>query len=147
MKTLKSETQYYQHPHTKEPMQPMAFELSDLCNIAELHPQEEKIAIMALLEKRIPEEGMLHPLLIKEKTNSMWNHLKHKISEHAKYVIWYGNNRYRYALKHGYTHIDCIIVPSGTKDSLCEQMQIPTSTNRVNENIWLEEGKKLLNFC
>ena len=147
MKPLKSETQYYQHPHTKEPIQATAFPISMLCNVDEPHPQDEKIAMMALLEKRIPEEGMLHPLLIKEKTDPMWNHLKHKISEHAEYVIWYGNNRYRYALEHGYTHIDCIIVPTGAKDSLCEQMQISTSTNKINENIWLEEGKKLLNFC
>lgn len=146
MKPLKSETQYYQHPHTKEPMQPTAFNLSHLCAIDDNTPPEDKKAMSLMLEKRISDEGMLHPLLIKEKTNSMWNHLKHKISEHAEYVIWYGNNRYRYALEHGYTHIDCIIVPTGAKDSLCEQMQIPTSTNRVNENIWLEEGKKLLNF-
>ena len=147
MKPLKSETQYYQHPHTKEPLQPTAFDLSDLCAIDDNTPPEDKKAMSLMLEKRISDEGMLHPLLIKEKTNPMWNHLKHKISEHAKYVIWYGNNRYRYALEHGYTHIDCIIVPTGAKDSLCEQMQIPTSTNRVNENIWLEEGKNLLNFC
>ena len=121
----------------------LAFPISMLCNVDEPHPQDEKIAMMALLEKRIPEEGMLHPLLITEKSFHIWKKHQHKIN--TDYVIWYGNNRFRYTKKHNYTHIDCVVVDHTIKDALCEQMQIPTKTNNVSQNLWLDEGKRLVN--
>tara|TARA_R100000005_G_C4889153_1_gene136910 strand:+ start:184 stop:621 length:438 start_codon:yes stop_codon:yes gene_type:complete len=122
-------------------------DLKDLVTIDDNTPQDDKDAMMALLEKTIPEKGMLHPIIITMADFSIWRKHQHKIPKDAKYVVWYGNNRYRYAKKHEYTHIHCLLNVDGVRDQLCEQMNIRTRVNNITENIWLEEGKKLLNFC
>ncbi len=119
----------------------LPFSISTLSNIDDDTNWNEKNAMAAMLEKRIPDEGMLHPLLITEKSFHIWKKHQHEIS--TDYVIWYGNNRFRYAKKHNYTHIDCVVVDHIIKDALCEQMQIPTKTNNISQNIWLEDGKRI----
>tara|TARA_B100001778_G_scaffold107573_1_gene88073 strand:+ start:1582 stop:2040 length:459 start_codon:yes stop_codon:yes gene_type:complete len=121
--------------------------VKDLCRIDDNTNADEKVAMMALLNDRIPKEGMLHPLIVTDKDVVMWKRHTHKISPEAKYVIWYGNNRYQYAIENGYDMIDCLILNHSIlniRDELCNQMNIKTRANEINSNKWLKEGRKLL---
>ena len=121
--------------------------VKDLCRIDDNTNEDEKVAMMALLNDRIPKEGMLHPLIVTDKDVTMWKRHTHKMLPEAKYVIWYGNNRYQYAIENGYDMIDCLILNHSTlhiRDELCRQMNIKTRANEINSNKWLKEGQKLL---
>tara|TARA_X000001382_G_C3131027_1_gene166357 strand:- start:225 stop:683 length:459 start_codon:yes stop_codon:yes gene_type:complete len=121
--------------------------VKDLCRIDDNTNEDEKVAMMALLNDRIPKEGMLHPLIVTDKDVTMWKRHTHKMLPEAKYVIWYGNNRYQYAIENGYDMIDCLILNHSIlniRDELCNQMNIKTRANEINSNKWLKEGQKLL---
>ena len=121
--------------------------VKDLCRIDDNTNEDEKVAMMALLNDRIPKEGMLHPLIVTDKDVVMWKRHTHKMLPEAKYVIWYGNNRYQYAIENDYDMIDCLILNHSIlhiRDELCNQMNIKTRANEINSNKWLKEGQKLL---
>ena len=70
----------------------------------------------ATLEKSLKIKGMLNPILICKdydfKQTDIRNFERRQVPEDIKekYRCLIGNNRYAYALRNGYTHIECLIV-------------------------------------
>lgn len=123
-------------------------DLNDLTTLDENTPKEDKKAMDAVLSKTIPEEGMLWPILVRPTQDAMWKpHVKKMKNPLAKYVVWYGNNRYRYAVRNGFTHIAavCLYEYSGkSREELCGLMNIPTRHNGL-KNVYLEQGRSIVN--
>lgn len=110
-------------------------------------PAEDKKAMDAALVSSIPNEGMLWPILIRKKTDHMWQCVQNRFqNDHAPYVCWYGNNRYRYAIRNRYDTIDAILCEGTTdeRNALCKLMDIPVRVHNEIENIWLERGRKIV---
>ena len=110
-------------------------------------PAEDKKAMDAALVRSIPDEGMLWPILIRKKTDHMWQCVSHRmVKNDAPYVCWYGNNRYRYAVRKEYDTIDAILCEGSNdeRNALCKLMDIPVRVHNEIENIWLERGRKIV---
>lgn len=111
-------------------------------------PKEDKKAMDAVLSKTIPEKGMLWPILLRSAQDSIWDAHRHKMENPlAKYIVWYGNNRYRYAIRNRFNHIHAVVLyeQSGKgRETLCALMKIPTKRNRL-PNHYLQEGYTILN--
>ena len=109
-------------------------------------PREDKKAMNAILVQSIPKEGMLWPIIVRKKDDPMWQrHRIRMVKDEAEYIVWYGNNRYRYAERNKYDSIDCIICANSNteRDQLCEYMGIPRREDPHNE--WLERGRSIVN--
>ena len=72
-------------------------------------------AFSNILKKSLESKGMLHPILVcKDKDFSgdirafERRKVPEKITETYRCLI--GNNRYKYAVENGYTHIECLVV-------------------------------------
>ena len=122
--------------------------LEDITTVDVNTPKEDKKAMDAVLSKTIPKEGMLWPILIRPTQDSMWGpYRKYMENPLAKYIIWYGNNRYRYAVRNGFTHISAtpLYEQSGVaREKLCRLMSIPTKFNEL-KNVYLEQGRSIVN--
>src|SRR6056300_1653964 len=116
--------------------------LNDITTVDENTPPEDKKAMDAVLSSSIPKEGMLWPILVRPAQDAMWKpYLKYRKNPYAKYIVWYGNNRWRYAVRNGFTHIHAIPLyeQSGiAREELCRLMNIPTKFNKL-KNVWLEQ--------
>ena len=122
-------------------------DLQDITTIDDNTPLEDKKAMDAMLSKEIPEKGMLWPILIRPQEDHMWDAYRHRMKNPlAKYIVWYGNNRYRYAVRNGFTHISAVPLyeQSGVaREKLCQLMNIPTKLNKL-KNDYLELGRTIL---
>ena len=122
--------------------------LNDITTIDDNTPKKDKQAMDAMLSKEIPKKGMLWPILLRPAQDSIWDAHRHRMKNPlAKYIIWYGNNRYRYAERNRFTHIHSVVLheQSGKgRETLCELMRIPTKRNGLN-NDYLELGRSILN--
>ena len=120
----------------------------DITTLDENTPEEDKKAMDAMLVKEIPEKGMLWPILVRPTSDPMWEPHRHKMKNPlAKYTVWYGNNRYRYACRNKFTHIAavCLYEFSGkSREELCGLMNIPTRRNKL-KNEYLELGRSIVN--
>ena len=73
-------------------------------------------AFEATLEKSIELKGMLHPILVCKdkdfKQTDIRNFERRSVPENIdeEYRCLIGNNRYKFAVEHGYTHIECHVV-------------------------------------
>ena len=121
--------------------------LNDITTIDDNTPIEDKKAMDAMLSKEIPGKGMLWPILLRPTQDKMWDAHRHKMKNPlAKYIVWYGNNRYRYAVRNGFTHIHAIPLyeySGSAREELCRLMRIPTKFNGL-KNVWLELGQSIV---
>ena len=67
------------------------------------------------LKKSLELKGMLHPILVctdKDFSGDIRTFERRKVPEKITetYRCLIGNNRYKYAVENGYTHIECLIV-------------------------------------
>jgi len=122
--------------------------LNDITTIDDNTPIEDKKAMNAMLSKEIPERGMLWPILLRPTQDKMWDPHRHRMKNPlAKYIVWYGNNRYRYAVRNHFTHIHAVPLyeQSGiAREELCRLMSIPTKFNQL-KNDYLELGRSIVN--
>jgi len=122
--------------------------LNDITTIDDNTPKEDKKAMDAMLSKEIPERGMLWPILLRPTQDHIWDAHRHKMKNPlAKYIVWYGNNRYRYAVRNHFTHIHAVPLyeySGKAREELCRLMRIPTKFNKLN-NDYLELGRSIVN--
>jgi len=122
-------------------------DLNDLTTIDDNTPEKDKKAMDAMLVKEIPLNGMMWPILVRPTQDKMWDPHRHRMKNPlAKYIVWYGNNRYRYAVRNHFTHIHAIPLyeQSGhAREKLCRLMNIPTKLNGL-KNVWLELGQSIV---
>lgn len=87
-----------------------------LDNINSLNDNLGDKAFDTILKKSLELKGMLNPLLICTdedfKTTDIRRFERRPVSEHITedYRCLIGNNRYKYAVENGYTHIECHVV-------------------------------------
>ena len=122
--------------------------LDNITTLDENTPKEDKKAMDAVLSKLIPKEGMLWPILLRPTQDHIWDAHRHKMKNPlAKYIVWYGNNRYRYAVRNHFTHIHAVPLyeySGKAREELCRLMRIPTKFNKLN-NDYLELGRSIVN--
>ena len=87
-----------------------------LYNINSVNDNLKDIAFEKTLSKSIKQKGMLNPLLVCTdeafKQTDIRNFERRAVPENIteEYRCLIGNNRYKYAIENGYTHIECHIV-------------------------------------
>src|SRR5210317_204908 len=122
-------------------------DLNDLTTIDDNTPEKDKKAMDAMLVKEIPLNGMMWPILVRPTQDKMWDPHRHRMKNPlAKYIVWYGNNRYRYAVRNHFTHLHAIPLyeqSGNAREELCRLMNIPTKFNGL-KNVWLELGQSIV---
>ena len=88
----------------------------ELKNIHSVNDNLNDLAFNKILNSSIKSKGMLNPLLVctdKDfKTTDIHKFERRPVPEkiNEEYRCLIGNNRYKYAVENGYTHIECHIV-------------------------------------
>lgn len=99
-----------------------------LYNINSVNDNLNDIAFEKILIKSIEQKGMLNPLLIctdKDfKSTDIRTFERRAVPEEIteEYRCLIGNNRYKYAVENGYTHIECHIVSTFDEVKRAHQM-------------------------
>ena len=94
----------------------LATKFIPLSNINSVNDTLNDNAFEKILDKSIKQKGMLNPLLVctdKDfKATDIRNFERRSVPENIveEYRCLIGNNRYKYAVKNGYTHIECHVV-------------------------------------
>ena len=99
-----------------------------LYNINSVNDNLNDLAFENTLAKSIKQKGMLNPLLVctdKDfKTTDIRKFERRPVPEEIteEYRCLIGNNRYKYAIENGYTHIECHIVSTFNEIKKAHQM-------------------------
>ena len=99
-----------------------------LYNINSVNDNLNDIAFEKTLAKSIKQKGMLNPLLVctdKDfKSTDIRNFERRTVPEEIaeEYRCLIGNNRYKYAVENGYTHIECHVVSTFDEVKKTHQM-------------------------
>lgn len=99
-----------------------------LYNINSVNDNLNDKAFENTLQKSIKLKGMLNPLLVctdKDfKTTDISNFERRPVPENIteEYRCLIGNNRYKYAVENGYTHVECHIVSTYDEVKKAHQM-------------------------
>ena len=99
-----------------------------LYNINSVNDNLNDIAFEKILDKSIKQKGMLNPLLVctdKDfKQTDICNFERRAVPENIteEYRCLIGNNRYKYAVENGYTHIECHVVSTFDEVKKAHQM-------------------------
>ena len=99
-----------------------------LYNINSVNDNLNDIAFDKILHTSIENKGMLNPLLVctdKDfKTTDIRKFERRPVPEEIteEYRCLIGNNRYKYAINNGYTHIECHIVSTFDEVKKAHQM-------------------------
>lgn len=99
-----------------------------LYNINSVNDSLNDLAFENTLTKSIKQKGMLNPLLVctdKDfKSTDIGKFERRPVPENIteEYRCLIGNNRYKYAVENGYTHIECHIVSTFDEVKKAHQM-------------------------
>ena len=99
-----------------------------LYNINSVNDNLNDLAFENTLTKSIEQKGMLNPLLVctdKDfKSTDIGKFERRPVPENIteEYRCLIGNNRYKYAVENGYTHIECHIVSTFDEVKKAHQM-------------------------
>jgi len=99
-----------------------------LYNINSVNDNLKDLAFENILTKSIERKGMLNPLLVctdKDfKSTDIGKFERRPVPENIteEYRCLIGNNRYKYAVENGYTHIECHIVSTFDEVKKAHQM-------------------------
>lgn len=88
--------------------------VENLQNICSWDMELNDPAFTAKLKASIDGKGMLNPILVMSLEGYLSSEQDPANDKHIdpakQYICMIGNNRYQYALLHGYTHIECLLI-------------------------------------